>query len=115
MSQRFVRTANACWKDAADLRAQTGQYQQALEHYEKVANRSLDSALTKYSVKEYWLRSSLCALAMNVSRTMKVMSLLADKLVAIGHCHCQAQHGEVHLPGHDLCVDAGGQIHQYPH
>ena len=108
-------TANACYKDAADLHADLENYARAIQLYEQVANGSLSSALTKYSVKEYWLRSSLCALAMNVSPTMKVMSLLVDKLVAIGHCHCQAQHGEVHLPGHDLCVDAGGQIHQYPH
>ena len=60
------RTANACWKDAADLHAEIEQFPQAIARYEQVANGSLNSALTKYSVKEYWLRSGLCALAMGV-------------------------------------------------
>lgn len=61
------RTANACFKDAADLLAELEQYSQAIARYEQVADHSLTSALTKYSVKEYWLRAGLCALAMNVS------------------------------------------------
>lgn len=61
------RTANACFKDAADLYADLEKYPQAIARYEQVADHSLGSALTKYSVKEYWLRASLCALAMGVS------------------------------------------------
>ncbi|KAF8213091.1 vesicular-fusion protein SEC17 [Mycena galopus ATCC 62051] len=57
-------TANACFKDAADLHADLEEYPQAIARYEQVANHSLSSALTKYSVKEYWLRSGLCSLAM---------------------------------------------------
>ncbi|KAJ7487556.1 vesicular-fusion protein SEC17 [Mycena galericulata] len=57
-------TANACYKDAADLHADLEEYPQAIARYEQVANDSLSSALTKYSVKEYWLRSGLCSLAM---------------------------------------------------
>ncbi|KAJ7293536.1 soluble NSF attachment protein [Mycena rebaudengoi] len=57
-------TANACYKDAADLHADLEEYPQAIARYEQVANHSLTSALTKYSVKEYWLRSGLCSLAM---------------------------------------------------
>ncbi|EKM83918.1 hypothetical protein AGABI1DRAFT_110524 [Agaricus bisporus var. burnettii JB137-S8] len=58
-------TANACYKEAADLLADLGQYIQAIARYEHVADHSLTSALTKYSVKEYWLRAGLCALALN--------------------------------------------------
>ncbi|EDR14967.1 vesicular-fusion protein SEC17 [Laccaria bicolor S238N-H82] len=58
-------TANACYKDAADLHADLEEYPQAIARYEQVANHSLTSALTKYSVKEYWLRAGLSALAMN--------------------------------------------------
>jgi hypothetical protein len=61
------RTANACFKDAADLHADLEQYPQAIARYEQVADYSLSSALTKYSVKEYWLRAGLCALAMGVN------------------------------------------------
>jgi len=56
-------TANACFKDAADLLAELDRYQEAIQLYDKVANYSLSSALTKYSVKEYWLKSGLCSLA----------------------------------------------------
>lgn len=62
----YYRTANACFKDAADLHAELEQYPQAISRYEQVADQSLTSALTKYSVKEYWLRASLCALAWGV-------------------------------------------------
>ncbi|KAF9040573.1 vesicular-fusion protein SEC17 [Panaeolus papilionaceus] len=64
-------TANACYKDAADLHAELEEYPQAIARYEQVANHSLGSALTKYSVKDYWLRASLCALAMGDVVTAK--------------------------------------------
>ncbi|KAI0032738.1 vesicular-fusion protein SEC17 [Vararia minispora EC-137] len=57
-------TANACFKDAADLHAELEEYSAAIARYEQVANHSLGSPLTKYSVKEYWLRSVLCSLAL---------------------------------------------------
>lgn len=63
--------ANACFKDAADLHAELEEYPQAIQRYEQVADQSLTSALTKYSVKEYWLRACLCALAMKDSITAK--------------------------------------------
>jgi hypothetical protein len=60
------RTANACFKDAADLHAELENYPAAIARYDQVANGSLGSNLTKYSVKDYWLRAGLCALAMGV-------------------------------------------------
>ncbi|KAJ3790947.1 vesicular-fusion protein SEC17 [Lentinula aff. detonsa] len=60
-----IATSNACYKDAADLHAEIDGFPQAITRYEQVADHSLTSALTKYSVKEYWLRAGLCALAMN--------------------------------------------------
>lgn len=71
------RTANTCYKDAADLHAQLEEYGLAISRYEQVAAHSLGSALTKYSVKEYWLRSGLCALANSVSTVGVVCSLLS--------------------------------------
>lgn len=58
--------ANGCFKDAADLLAQIDEFGRAIARYEQVADHSLQSNLTKYSVKEYWLRSGLCALANSV-------------------------------------------------
>ena len=63
MLTNCCRTANACFKDAADLRAELEEYKEAIALYEKVSEHALGSALTRYSVKEYWLRSLLCALA----------------------------------------------------
>jgi len=60
------RTASACRKSAADLCAQVEDYRTAMQLYDMVANYALKSNLTKYSVKDYWLRSGLCALAMRV-------------------------------------------------
>lgn len=54
-------TANACFKDAADLHAELGNYREAISRYEQVAKTSLGSDLTKFSVKEYLLRAGLCA------------------------------------------------------
>jgi len=64
-------TANTCYKDAADLHAELDEYPQAIARYEQVANHSLTSPLTKYSVKEYWLKAGLCALAMKDTVTAK--------------------------------------------
>ncbi|KAF9787177.1 vesicular-fusion protein SEC17 [Thelephora terrestris] len=57
-------TANACFKDAADLHAELEDYPAAIARYNQVAAGSLGSNLTKYSVKDYWLRAGLCSLAM---------------------------------------------------
>ena len=77
------RTANACYKDAADLHAQLGEFIPAIELFERVAQHSLSSALTKYSVKEYWLRSGLCALAANVSILIPTTSFLTPCHVSL--------------------------------
>jgi alpha-soluble NSF attachment protein len=60
-------TANACYKDAADLHAELENYRAAIARYDQVATASMGSNLTRYSVKEYWLRAGLCALAMGDS------------------------------------------------
>jgi len=49
------------------LYAELQDYAKAVQFYELVADASLSSALTKYSVKEYWLRAGLCAVAEGVS------------------------------------------------
>jgi len=58
-----IATANTCFKDAADLHADLEEYQIAVARYDQVASHSLNSALTKYSVKDYWLKALLCVLA----------------------------------------------------
>ena len=58
------RTATNCRRDAADLYAELGDYTAAIERYKKVAESYMDSTLTRFNVKEIWLRQGLCALAM---------------------------------------------------
>ncbi|GAA99208.1 uncharacterized protein L969DRAFT_72967 [Mixia osmundae IAM 14324] len=55
-------TANACFKDVADIAAQLQQYPKAIERFEQVASASLQSPLTRYSSKEYFLKAGLCHL-----------------------------------------------------
>ena len=50
----------------ADLAALEGQYGRAIEAYEQVAIASLNSNLTKWSVKDYYLKAGACHLANRV-------------------------------------------------
>ncbi|GAA5982830.1 hypothetical protein JCM11641_004641 [Rhodosporidiobolus odoratus] len=63
MQEDATASANACYKESAELAAGIGQYSRAIQHYERVASQSLSSALTRYGVKEYYLKAGLCWLA----------------------------------------------------
>lgn len=60
-------TAKTWYLKAADIYAEQGKYRDAIGHYEGVAKEALKSDLTKYSVKEYYLKICLCYLAQGVS------------------------------------------------
>lgn len=77
----FNSTANACKKDAADLFAELDRFQEAIALYDAVADYSLTSALTKYSVKEYWLRAGLCALGIPVRTGPLTIRLRSDPIL----------------------------------
>ncbi|GAA5902790.1 alpha-soluble NSF attachment protein SEC17 [Sporobolomyces salmoneus] len=62
-SEDASASANQCYKEAAELAATLGDYGRATGHFERVASQSLGSALTRYGVKEYYLKSGLCWLA----------------------------------------------------
>lgn len=107
-------TANACYKDAADLHADLDEYPQAIARYEQVADHSLTSALTKYSVKEYWLKAGLCALAMGV-RTCSLnlnCNFLILKLGNPGHCNSETKYDQIFKPRCNIYINQGGQIYQ---
>ncbi|KAK4033077.1 soluble NSF attachment protein [Parachaetomium inaequale] len=55
--------ANKNWLKVADMAGLEGDYFQAVENYEKVADSSLDNHLMKYSVKDYWMKAGICILA----------------------------------------------------
>jgi len=47
----------------ADLAGLAGQYKRAIDAYERVSITSLNSNLTKWSAKDYFLKSGACYLA----------------------------------------------------
>ena len=62
------RLANKLFLKVGDLAALEGDYQRAVENYEKVANSSVNNNLMKWSVKDYFLKAGMCHLASQVSR-----------------------------------------------
>lgn len=52
--------ANNCLLKVATFAASLGQYDKAIEKFEQVAYASLDNQLTKWSLKEYFLKAGLC-------------------------------------------------------
>ena len=54
-----LRTANAILKEAAELSGTLGDYKRAVDVFVQVGEWSLTSPLTKYSVKELWLKAGL--------------------------------------------------------
>lgn len=60
-------SANQCYQLAAEFSGDLGDFSKSIELYEQVGDWSLSSPLTKYSVKEYWLRAALSSMAMGVS------------------------------------------------
>ncbi|KAI4241808.1 MAG: hypothetical protein L6R40_004354 [Gallowayella cf. fulva] len=55
--------ANKLFLKVGDLAAISGDYQKAVEQYEKVARSSVSSNLMKWSVKDYFLKAGICHLA----------------------------------------------------
>mmetsp|Transcript_14822 Transcript_14822/g.21604 ORF Transcript_14822/g.21604 Transcript_14822/m.21604 type:complete len:290 (+) Transcript_14822:70-939(+) len=56
-------SANQCFLRVAVLSAELEQYETAINMYESVASASLDVALLKWSVKDYFFQAGLCHLA----------------------------------------------------
>ncbi|OZJ04180.1 hypothetical protein BZG36_02166 [Bifiguratus adelaidae] len=54
--------ANKCILKAAHFAAQLEDYNAAIEKFESVAEQSVDNQLTKWSLKDYFMKSVLCQL-----------------------------------------------------
>ena len=65
-STNIIRLANKSRLKAADIAALVEQYPRAIERYEQVAKASLNSNLTKWSVKDYYFKAEACYLANKV-------------------------------------------------
>lgn len=55
--------ANKAFIKVADLAALNGNYSKSVEKYEQVAKQSLNNQLTKWSLKDYFLKAGLCHIA----------------------------------------------------
>ncbi|CAG8432808.1 11488_t:CDS:2 [Diversispora eburnea] len=55
--------ANNCLLKVATFAATLEQYDKAIEKFEQVATASLDNQLTKWSLKDYFLKAGLCHIA----------------------------------------------------
>jgi hypothetical protein len=104
---------------AADLHADLEEYPQAIARYEQVqksnrqvADYSLTSPLTKYSVKEYWLRAGLCALALGVSilylGSMILLNLTFPSTPGFGNG--ETEHDEVLHSRYDVQLYTGSEV-----
>ena len=58
---------NKCLLKVAHFAAQLEQYDVAIDKLETVATASMDNQLTKWSLKEYFLKAGLCHLCTGVS------------------------------------------------
>lgn len=59
-------SATKCLLKVAQYAAQLENYDKAIEIYQQVATTSLESALLKYSAKDYLFRAALCHLCVDV-------------------------------------------------
>ena len=66
--ENSTSSANQCKLKVAQYSAQLGNYNKAIEIYEKVAISSLDNNLLKWSAKDYFLRAGICHLCLDVKK-----------------------------------------------
>lgn len=63
--EKSTSASNGCLLKAAQFKANLEKYSESISLFNKVADRSLDNGLLKWSVKEYYLNAGLCYLANN--------------------------------------------------
>lgn len=66
---------NKCLLKVAHFAAQLDEYQVAIDNFERVASDSVDNQLTKWSIKEYFLKAGLCSMC--IGDIVKTQQLLA--------------------------------------
>ncbi|KAJ2998355.1 hypothetical protein HDV02_004570 [Globomyces sp. JEL0801] len=75
--------ANGCLLKVAHYAALAETYDKAIEIYEKVATKSLDNNLTKWSVREYLFKAMICVLCLNVSLASVNIRIRSDLRCAL--------------------------------
>ena len=64
--EESTSSANKCMLKVAQYAAHLEDYDKAIQIYESVAGSCLDSALLKYSAKDYFFRAALCHLSVDI-------------------------------------------------
>lgn len=64
--------ANKNFLKVAELAASIKDYYKAIEYFERVGKSSIDNHLTKWSVKDYFMKAAMCHLATTVSPPLKL-------------------------------------------
>ena len=75
----WVRAADACFIDAADLFARRDQFHEAAKLYERVTDRPRKSSIRDSNDKEYLLRAGLCTLASEARNRASSLFLLCAR------------------------------------
>ncbi|KAI7903974.1 soluble NSF attachment protein [Cokeromyces recurvatus] len=74
MADDSTAMVNKCLLKVAHFAAQLEQYDEAIENFERVATDSMNNQLTKWSIKEYFLKASLCSMC--IGDSVKTRQLL---------------------------------------
>ena len=62
--------ANGCFLKVAQFAGTLEDYDRAIDLFERVASKSLDNNLTKWSVREYLFKAMICVLCLKVDSLM---------------------------------------------
>jgi len=66
-TEEAASLANGCFLKVATFAAQLERYDKAIQTFEQVATSSADNNMSKWSLKDYFLKAGLCYLAMQDS------------------------------------------------
>lgn len=79
IKKEWYRLANACWLKVATFAGQLEKYEVAFKIFEQVAAKSVENPLTRFSVKDYFLKAALCRLCgQDVLTTQQALTRYTD-------------------------------------
>lgn len=87
--------ANKAWLKCADLLALSGEYIKASDKYSKLISNSVGNKLSQWSLKDYYLKKSLCQLAATdlVAATRTLNDAMSEDPNFNGSRECQLLNG----------------------
>jgi alpha-soluble NSF attachment protein len=80
--EESTSSANKCMLKVAQYAAELEDYEKAIQIYESTAASSMNSALGKFSVKDYFFRASLCHLCVDLLNAQHALDKYAQQYPA---------------------------------